>query len=468
MKILAFSINPIFPDQVTGGASKHLERLMLHLGSIGHDVVLLCAKTVVGVRRFKLGKNVEVKAILPFHLPFPQPYAVTPYELTNIIRLIQGELQQADRFYIHDSELLLPGLATDIPVVCSVRDIIYPESVLGTFISQADEIACVSQYSFDVVKYTAGAVLSQLNERLHLIPNGLDPQIFHPTDPSAVAKELDLDLIRNRYLLFPHRPEAGKGFRESLEVLHILVQQYGYSDLVLLAPDWLEGMRGSLEQEYKKEMLDLMEEKQLEDNVRFHKWLRQDQMAGYYSLGKITLSIGKNPEAFGNVAYESLACGTPSVVARVGTHRTQLPDHLIFKTDYGNPMAAAALCADILEKRTRVSAADQQEVLSKLSLVRQLKGYTDLIVGAKKREPLKFEVGPASQKAFFKLAPWCELTNRGIFHDYIGKYLDANESGAIKKLIGHLKTNALISSEDLGFSTVNELIAKGVIVPVQA
>lgn len=191
-------------------------------------------------------------------------------------------------------------------------------------------------------------------------------------------------------------------------------------------------------------------------------------MAGYYSLGKITLSIGKNPEAFGNVAYESLACGTPSVVARVGTHRTQLPDHLIFKTDYGNPMAAAALCADILEKRTRVSAADQQEVLSKLSLVRQLKGYTDLIVGAKKREPLKFEVGPASQKAFFKLAPWCELTNRGIFHDYIGKYLDANESGAIKKLIGHLKTNALISSEDLGFSTVNELIAKGVIVPVQA
>lgn len=467
MKILAFSINPIFPEQITGGASKHLERLLLHLGSSGHEVILLCAKPVEGEKRFILSNNVEVKAILPFHLPFPQPYAVAPYELANIARLIQGELQQAERFYIHDSELLLPGLGADIPVICSIRDNVYPESILGTFISQADDIACVSQYSFDVVKYTAGAVLSQLKDRLHLIPNGLDPQVFHPADPFEAAKELGLERDRKRYLLFPHRPEAGKGFRESLEVMHILVYRYGYSDLVLLAPDWLDDMQGSLEQDYKREMLSLIKEKHLEDNIKFHKWLRQDQMAAYYSLGRLTLSIGNNPEAFGNVAYESLVCGTPSVVARVGTHRTQLPDHLIFKIEYGNPVAAAALCADILEKRTRVSEVDRQEVLSKLSLVRQLKEYTDLIVGAKKREPLKFAALPLSQKTLFKLAPWCELTTRGIFHDYLGKYLTENESAAIKNLIGYLNLKTLISAEELGCAAVKELTAKGVIVPIQ-
>ena len=36
MKIVMFSINPLFPDKVTGGASKHLYHIARHLGELGH------------------------------------------------------------------------------------------------------------------------------------------------------------------------------------------------------------------------------------------------------------------------------------------------------------------------------------------------------------------------------------------------------------------------------------------------
>jgi hypothetical protein len=33
MKIVAFSINPLFPDQVMGGAPKHLQNIVMYLGN---------------------------------------------------------------------------------------------------------------------------------------------------------------------------------------------------------------------------------------------------------------------------------------------------------------------------------------------------------------------------------------------------------------------------------------------------
>ncbi len=35
MKIVLFSINPLYPDKVTGGASKHLYHIARHLGELG-------------------------------------------------------------------------------------------------------------------------------------------------------------------------------------------------------------------------------------------------------------------------------------------------------------------------------------------------------------------------------------------------------------------------------------------------
>lgn len=71
-------------------------------------------------------------------------------------------------------------------------------------------------------------------------------------------------------------------------------------------------------------------------------------MPAFYSLGRVTLCLGNFVETFGNVAYESLACNTPSIVARVGVHRTLLPDHLIDKVDYGDIDGAVDCVLSIL------------------------------------------------------------------------------------------------------------------------
>ncbi len=68
----------------------------------------------------------------------------------------------------------------------------------------------------------------------------------------------------------------------------------------------------------------------------------------------MTLCLGNIVEAFGNVAYESLACGTPCVVSRTGVHRTLLPDGLIDKVNYGDIQAAAEKIVEIIHSGGQV------------------------------------------------------------------------------------------------------------------
>ncbi len=55
MKIVMFSINPLYPDKVTGGASKHLYHIARHLGELGHQVEIVCAQSVEPPGAFCLG-----------------------------------------------------------------------------------------------------------------------------------------------------------------------------------------------------------------------------------------------------------------------------------------------------------------------------------------------------------------------------------------------------------------------------
>jgi glycosyltransferase involved in cell wall biosynthesis len=465
VNILAFSINPIITDRVTGGASKHLNRILRHLAEQGNQITLLCAAVAAQPSTFEHSPNILVKAVLPFHLPFPQPYAISPLELTRISRIIQSELEGKDRFYIHDGELLLPGVYSQVPTITSFRDNVYPESIIGTFIGQADEIICVSPYSADVIRYSAGSVLKSLNERIHIVLNGIDPEEFHPADPASIIEFLGLDSSSHRFLLHPHRPELSKGLKNTLDILEILVKRFGHKDLVLLSPNWLPEMTGELENLFKRDILAYIDRLGLTNHVIFHEWLKQDQLASYYSLGLLTFSVGSNPEAFGNVAYESLACGTPSVVARVGTHRTQLPDNLICKTEYDNPDVAALVCDNILRNSIRVTQSKRLNVLSILNIEKQLFWYADIILHANKRKQMQMTTHMIGGGNDYQLAPWCDLTSRGIFNDYSGKYLTELDCKGITELTILLKQSKRISPDKISQEKINQLVDLGVIVP---
>ncbi len=422
MNIVIFSINPIFPNLVTGGASKHLYRIASHLGAIGHHVQLLCAQPQEAHDPFLWSENVWVSPILPFHLPFPQPYAISGADLSLIVRRVYEALQTADRFYIHDGEFLLPDVYESIPTTTSFRDNIYPESVLGSFIGKADDYICISNFSCQVIQHSVGQFYPDFKDRLHKVVNGIDLSIFKPVDPLPLAKELGIDRENTHILLHPHRPEPGKGLRETILVLDKLVHKHGIKNIKVLVPQWIDSMVSAGESSFAQKMRKLMEERELEKFFVSFPWLSTKRMAELYSLGDITLCLGTFVETFGNVAYESLACGTPSIVAKVGVHRTQMPDDMIDKIDPGNIDQAAERIVTILEGRPSRHEAILEFIKSNMDVEKQRDGYAQIITNCQKRTPLRFSPGKAVENQPFELAPWCYLDDDKIFHDFKGVF----------------------------------------------
>ncbi len=95
MKIVAFSINPLFPDHVMGGAPKHLQSIALHLGELGHQVTVLATRREDSAVPFRWHENVEVRPVLPFHQPFPQPYGIPAYAMAAILQDVGEALLEA-------------------------------------------------------------------------------------------------------------------------------------------------------------------------------------------------------------------------------------------------------------------------------------------------------------------------------------------------------------------------------------
>lgn len=427
MKIVVFSINPIFPNKVTGGASKHLFHIASHLGKMGHDVEILCAQSDEELLSFYWADHVRVSRVLPFHMPFPQPYAVSGGKLALMVSRLSHALETADRFYIHDGEWLIPDVYQAIPTITSFRDNIYPESVLGSFVTKADEIICISSYSKNVIESTVGQFYPGFAERVHLVNNGIDLSVFSPKDPSRLADEWGLDTKRDRILLHPHRQEPGKGLSETVRVVGQLVNHYDIRNLKVLVPTGINEMVSMEESDFHKAMLGLMESLGVRDNFRFFPWLPVDRMPELYSLGDLTLCLGGFVETFGNVAYESLACGTPSIVAKVGVHRTLLPDDLIDKVHFGDVDATAARAAEILRSRKQIHPEVVDYFTNNFNFETQLCSYSEIIVGCQKKEMLQLTPPVPDGNKTYVLAPWCYFNGDQIFNDFNSSFEDAKD-----------------------------------------
>src|SRR5690606_4944228 len=110
----------------------------------------------------------------------------------------------------------------------------------------------------------------------------------------------------------------------------------------------------------------------------------------YYSLGDVTLSLGSFVESFGNAVYESLGCGTPSVVARIATHRELLPDNLVDKVDFDDAASAAEIVHEILSTERPTSPETLDYLKVHYNFKDQLAAYAETIENAKVSKPMQF------------------------------------------------------------------------------
>jgi len=449
MKIVMFSINPLFPNKITGGASKHLYHISRHLGGMGHEIEILCARSVETQKPFVWSDGVNVLPILPFHLPFPQPYAVSGAELGLMVSHLSSALEKADRFYIHDSEWLISDLYESIPTITSVRDNVYPESILGTYLTKADAVICISDYSANVVRTTAGYYFPDLLNRIHKVNNGIEFSSFSRKPAQKLADQLGVDPEHDAIILHPHRPEAGKGLEETIRVTAQLVHKYQVPNIKVIIPEWIGEMVSSSESQFYKEMMELMDVLDVRKRFVFMPWLPNEKMPELYSLGNVTLCLGSFVETFGNVAYESLACGTPSVVAKVGVHRTLLPDDMLAKVNYNDIDAAANKAYEILKTRKSTSQETLDFLQTHLDFTKQVNAYASIITHCQKQPRLQFKKPHIDQNTQFWLAPWCYLDGNRIFNDYTS---DFNEASNLSKLSAMKGKFSFCNAEEIGVS----------------
>ncbi len=184
---------------------------------------------------------------------------------------------------------------------------------------------------------------------------------------------------------------------------------------------------------YYNEMMHLIQDFELIDNFKFVPWLPVDRMPELYSLGNITLCLGNIVEAFGNVAYESLACGTPSIVSRVGVHRTLLPDELIEKVHFGDVDEVVAHVLAILDGKEWHPNRVLEELKAKMNIQKQVQSYSDIIINCNKQDPLQFTPVDSTRRTTYKLPPWVYFKEDFIYHDFRGKFENASELANLVK-----------------------------------
>ncbi len=433
MKIVMFSMTPLFPDQAMGGAQKQLKRIALHLARLGHEVTVLATRRKDTNTAFEWGEGVQVVPIFRFKQPYPEPYATPIYNISSAIQDLGDYLHNADRFYLHDGGFMFPYVYRDVPTVVSYRSVIFSETLQSAYLFRGDYLVLISEHQAACFQNTVGRFFPDYRDRLRLIHNGFDWNFFKPTPPEGILKHIpglnpDDDLV-----LYPHRPEAPKGIQGTIDLVHRLVHRHGMTRVKALVPMWIDVKLAPDVWAFYDDLQRQLEKRGIKDNFIFHDWVPEDLMAEYYSLGRVTLCLGSYVETFGNVAYESLGCGTPAIVARVGPNRDLLPGGMVDQVDFGDIEAAAEIARGIIAQKRRTPPATLDYLHEGFSLDRMVDAYADAILNAECREDLKYQYVPMDDTTTFVLAPWCYISSRGIYHDFLAAYRTSQTLMALVK-----------------------------------
>jgi D-inositol-3-phosphate glycosyltransferase len=159
--------------------------------------------------------------------------------------------------------------------------------------------------------------------KVHVIPCGVDPTLFHPIRQADAREKLGRDQCQ-RIVLFVGRIEQIKGIDVLLRALGLLFIRRPdlRSDVCLLVVGGaLDPGDDAPETEKILELRRLVHEHRMEANVNFIGSLDQESLALYYAAADVC-AVPSLTESFGLVALEAMACGTPVVGTRVGGLQT--------------------------------------------------------------------------------------------------------------------------------------------------
>lgn len=458
MKILAISIAPIFKDYVHGGSQRIFLDIMQYISKT-HQIKTLCTKRIDNNKSFEFNENFEVHPILPFRQFFPFPYMTNPLNLVKIIRIIEKESKWADCIYIHaDGYLLKNFLSRDLPIITSYHDLVYPITLSSVFLGFFDKVIIPSKYLYECFKYSVGYIYEDVMQRVELINNGIDENIFFRDESRINEFKAKLGIkVDEKIILFPHRPEISKGIKEAIELLERLLKTK--IKVRLLFPEYIDC---KCNEEIKKDYHFLKQEllnKGILDNVSFFDWISYNEMRHIYSLADITLNLGNFVEAFGLVPLESLLCQTPVICTKAGSLRYNLPKNLngIEIFDYGDKEG-------IFQGVLKLLNFSNMSFIGTISYIKKNFNYNLMLNKYKKMFESIFKSSELKKKKYIEskeyiLAPWCYLNEKGVYDDYLGDYVNASPL-----VLSILKKKESINKNEIPEED-EKLIEKNILIP---
>jgi glycosyltransferase involved in cell wall biosynthesis len=227
----------------------------------------------------------------------------------RIGRSFKFDLIDAHYVYPDGFAAALLGLAMKKPVVISARgsDInLYSQMpmirpLLRFALTRATRVIAVSEALKEVM-----VRLGTAEERIEVIPNGVDAQKFAPMPRREARTRLGLN--EGTYLLSVGNLTENKGVHLLVRALHLLRSRHHVTDLSLLVVG--DGpMRHELER--------LAASLDLAEHVRFVGRVAHEQLHVWYSAADL-FCLASAREGWPNVLMEAQACGLPIVATRVG------------------------------------------------------------------------------------------------------------------------------------------------------
>ncbi|MAG14513.1 MAG: glycosyl transferase family 1 [Dehalococcoidales bacterium] len=145
-------------------------------------------------------------------------------------------------------------------------------------------------------------------EAVHVIPCGVNLELFRPVDRKEVRRQLGFD-GDGKNILYVGRIEPLKGLDKLLKAMTYLKNKPGIRLLVIGGDENNQCEINRLKQ--------LSRELQIQGLVFFLGLIKQSELPFYYGAADVCV-VPSYYESFGLVAMEALACGTPVVTTKVG------------------------------------------------------------------------------------------------------------------------------------------------------
>ncbi|HJM53849.1 MAG TPA: glycosyltransferase family 4 protein [Dehalococcoidia bacterium] len=412
-RVAVVSIAPILPGAVHGGSQRILDGVLRGLAEAGAHVRVVCSWRPENDGGFDLAPGVRVEPLLRLSGYFPDPWEVPPHQILQSAESVAPVFEWAESVYLHADTFYLRKLIPEgRRVVRSFHDFHYETALVSAFGFDADLTIVPSDYLKRCIDATVGAYRGASTEPVVVIPNGIDLEAYRSrpgVTPGGVRERRERDLV----FLWPHRPDPRKGIADAVAIAARSARALPARNIRLLVPQHVDAASSAETCEFYDDAIRLATAEGVLGSLEFTPWWSGEETPDAYSFADVTLCPGNFIESFGLVAYESLACGTPIVAARVGALR-DLPGHPDVHT-------FAYADADEATKATLIAAGGMTDpdgiraLLSEyFSFEKMQRAYVAAITG--EMPEATRSASPTDDR--FSLAPWCTVSGSDVYNDY--------------------------------------------------